>query len=89
MLVCLCGAGICAWCLTDCGESAQSHAHVLTCEFSLNRGSFFGTKEQFEECHRVRRRDLVLKRLEKETEEVQNKTKALLAVALENLGIVL
>lgn len=82
-----CRAGICAWCLKDCGGDA--HQHVLKCPSSLSKGSYFGTAAQFESHHKNRRKELVLARLKKEPAEVQKRTKALLEVPLKNLGITL
>jgi hypothetical protein len=56
-----CAAGICGWCMADCG--ADSHAHVVDCpanRYRHQRDPFFGNFKYFEQA-RMRER---LKRLD-------------------------
>lgn len=55
-----CGAGFCAYCLTDCGNDA--HAHVANCDLNPGNG-VFGDAAQFEEVQRQRRTRLLGERL--------------------------
>ena len=79
-----CGAAFCAWCLQDCG--ADAHAHVQTCAQGNGRG-YYGTKEEFEEHHRLRRRRLVLEKIGEQRPEVQVILKRLLVHDLRDLDI--
>ena len=68
-----CGIRFCAWCLGGAtGDRNASHAHVGRCAANANppyadgRKNLFGTRAQFDEAHRVRRRESLaayLKRL--------------------------
>ena len=52
-----CGAGICAWCLADCGDDARAHAHCAGCPQALHDrqdNPVFGTLAQFAQVHRAR-----------------------------------
>lgn len=52
-----CPCGFCGWCLSDCGSDA--HEHVKSCQSKpkdARKETYFGTKEQFEEAQRQRRR---------------------------------
>jgi IBR domain, a half RING-finger domain/Zinc finger C-x8-C-x5-C-x3-H type (and similar)/RNA recognition motif. (a.k.a. RRM, RBD, or RNP domain) len=52
-----CPCGFCGWCLTDCGSDA--HAHVKSCPSKPKEArneTYYGTKDQFEEAQRQRRR---------------------------------
>eukprot|EP01041_Mallomonas_annulata_P002547 gene2547-4973_t len=82
-----CRAGFCAWCLTDCGTDA--HGHVAQCPHRpATVHGYFGTKEQFEEHHRNRRRKKVMDCIAKETSvEVQRYVKDMLRKDLRDLGI--
>eukprot|EP01043_Picozoa_sp_COSAG02_P014978 COSAG02_NODE_626_length_19349_cov_11.664468_11_plen_2738_part_01 len=51
-----CNCGFCAWCLAEDPDNPQdAHQHVKACESNPKRGSYFGTDEEFEACHVVRR----------------------------------
>ena len=53
----MCPCHFCGWCLADCGNSRDAHAHVATCRHKpAGADVFFGTKEQFEEAQRKRQR---------------------------------
>jgi len=54
-----CGCGFCAYCLSDCGNSAAAHEHVRACPNSLNRGDYYGSFVLFERAQQLRRRGLV------------------------------
>jgi hypothetical protein len=58
-----CGCNFCAWCLQDCADAPDAHAHVKQCPRSLQRGSYGGTHEEFQAVHRNRVRPLVLQYL--------------------------
>ena len=50
-----CRAGICAWCLADCG--ADAHQHVANCPHALHDrqdNPVFGVLAQFHQVHRAR-----------------------------------
>ncbi|CAB9496339.1 Zinc finger C-x8-C-x5-C-x3-H type (and similar) [Seminavis robusta] len=49
-----CRCAFCGWCLQDCGKDA--HAHVKTCTAKLNRETYFGTIQEFQQAQRKRRR---------------------------------
>jgi hypothetical protein len=78
-----CRAGICAWCLADCGQDA--HGHVPTCREGNHE--IYGTKAQFEEYHRMKKETKVKEIIAKETVAVQEIARKLLAVDLKDLGI--
>ena len=59
-LTCKCRAGICAWCLADCG--ADAHGHVARCPENRT-GSVYGTPQDFNRHHRDRRKRLVEEKL--------------------------
>ena len=75
-----CKAGFCAWCLEHCGNDA--HAHCLAVH-----GDYFGKKEEFVECQRVRRQDLVRQRLSQENERTQGFVRDLMHKDFADLGI--
>ena len=50
-----CEETFCGWCLAGFGrDRAATHAHALECPQSLNRGSYFGTEQQFAQALRTR-----------------------------------
>ena len=77
-----CRAGICAWCLKDCGGDA--HGHVPACR--EGRG-LFATKEVFNNHHRQRKERLVRELVQREPVEVQRHVRRLLEKDLRDLGI--
>ena len=77
-----CKAGFCASCLAHCGNDA--HAHCLKVH-----GSYFGTKEQFVESHRVRRQELVRQRLSRENARTQRLVLELMRKDLADLGMLI
>lgn len=53
-----CACSFCALCLADCGTDA--HSHVARCtKYGGNRGGYYGSLEQFDNAHRIRRGDLL------------------------------
>ncbi|KAJ1439716.1 hypothetical protein B484DRAFT_443812 [Ochromonadaceae sp. CCMP2298] len=74
-----CRAGFCGWCLADCG--ADAHAHIAGC------GGTYGTLDQFNEVHRVRRAKVVRERLQQMRPEVRRHVQRMLKVDLRDLGI--
>lgn len=42
-----CGQLIFGWCFETFDDSATSHAHVVVCENSVNRGHYFGNIDDF------------------------------------------
>jgi len=82
-----CRAGICAWCLKDCGGDA--HQHVLTCTESKRPGTYYGTLDEFNEHHRVRRMRDVQTAIKEESPEVRRILKSLLKKDLADLSITL
>jgi hypothetical protein len=48
-----CGAGLCAWCFTDCGQDA--HEHVKRCEHNRSGRPYHGTMAQFDAVLRALR----------------------------------
>ena len=81
-----CGAGICAWCLKDCGSDA--HAHVLVCPERRVEG-YFAEIELFNEHHARRREKLVRAKFNLQTRDVQAYLRRLLEKDLKDLGITL
>ena len=81
-----CRAGICAWCLKDCG--ADAHAHVAQCPEGRGQG-YFGQKAAFDEHHRQRKQRLVRELVRNEPAEVQQHVRRLLEKDLRDLGITL
>ena len=56
----MCPCHFCGWCLADCGNSRDAHAHVRTCGHKpAGADVFYGTKEQFEEAQRKRQRAMI------------------------------
>jgi hypothetical protein len=51
-----CQTGFCGWCLENCGDSEQTHKHVIECK-EKERGAhgYFGKEELFVQCHQKRR----------------------------------
>jgi hypothetical protein len=80
-----CRAGFCAWCLADCG--ADAHAHVANCPENQNRGSYFGSENDFKTHHNRRRHRQVLDMIGKEKPDVQNLLREKLRRELNDLGI--
>ena len=52
-----CQCAFCAWCLQDCG--ANAHLHVRRCQYSLSNGELYGTIDQFQTCHKNRKKRLI------------------------------
>ena len=54
----MCPCHFCGWCLADCGNSCDAHAHVRTCRHKPAGANdpYFGTQAQFEEAHREQQR---------------------------------
>ena len=92
-----CGVFFCAWCLGGGTEDSQaSHDHVSRCDANTKeavngRKDYFGTMEQFNATHRVRRCDSVAAYLRglRGGQAVRNLAARLLARDLADLGIVL
>jgi Ankyrin repeats (3 copies) len=81
-----CGACFCGYCLKDCGNSKQTHAHVPKCAHNANR-SLFGTKEDFQAAQCSRRRRMVLEYLETLPLRLRERVKPAIAPDLNDLGI--
>jgi hypothetical protein len=56
-----CAAGICGWCMADCGDDA--HAHVRQCKINQGHGDFFGTMQQFQKLRNAERKVRILQHL--------------------------
>lgn len=50
-VTCRCGCCFCGWCFA---RFPDAHAHVLTCQYSLQPGNHHGTQEQFNDSCRKR-----------------------------------
>uniref|UniRef100_A0A0G4HBZ4 Protein kinase domain-containing protein n=1 Tax=Chromera velia CCMP2878 TaxID=1169474 RepID=A0A0G4HBZ4_9ALVE len=79
-----CRAGFCGWCLADCGDDA--HAHVATCQHSLDPGDVFGTIELFEQAQRESKRRKVDEYIQNIADEaLQREVRELLEIQLRDL----
>ena len=66
----MCPCHFCGWCLADCGNSCDAHAHVRTCRHKpAGADVFFGTKEQFEEAQRKRQRAMISSYLDESVDD--------------------
>ena len=79
-----CRAGICAWCLVDCGPDA--HAHVANCPHGTG---IYGTLEAFEGHHRRRKQKKIRELFSNETLEVQKHLRHLVDKDIRDVGITL
>lgn len=84
-----CKCGFCGWCLKDCGYDA--HAHVKTCPSKppeARNEAYFGTKDQFQEAQRKRRRRELIGFLQK-LDSVEEQQAALFSLRqdLKDLGL--
>eukprot|EP00607_Mallomonas_marina_P003106 CAMPEP_0182437222 /NCGR_PEP_ID=MMETSP1167-20130531/84899_1 /TAXON_ID=2988 /ORGANISM="Mallomonas Sp, Strain CCMP3275" /LENGTH=447 /DNA_ID=CAMNT_0024630061 /DNA_START=1092 /DNA_END=2435 /DNA_ORIENTATION=- len=83
-----CRAGFCAWCLAHCGNDA--HAHVLQCPHKPGHvQGYHGTKQDFDEHHRIRRERMVREQVSQKSPEVRVILKRVLIPDLRDLGITL
>jgi Ankyrin repeats (3 copies) len=82
-----CGAAFCGYCLKDCGNSKQAHAHVAACPHNSARGRLFGSKEGFVAAQRSRRKRMVLEYLESLPLQLRERVKPAVAPDLKDLGI--
>jgi Ankyrin repeats (3 copies) len=82
-----CGACFCGYCLKDCGNSKQAHAHVAVCPHNSARGRLFGSKEGFKAAQCSRRRRMVLDYLESLPLALRERVKPAIAPDLKDLGI--
>ena len=62
-VTCHCSCHFCGWCLADCGNSQDAHAHVRQCH---NKPA--GADASVEEAHRRRQRPLIRSYLNREVE---------------------
>ena len=72
-----CPCHFCGWCLADCGNSQDAHAHVRQCHNKpAGADAYWGTpglndqqiRQEFEEAHRRRQRPLIRTYLTREVE---------------------
>ena len=72
-----CPCHFCGWCLADCGNSQDAHAHVRQCHNKpAGADAYWGTpglndqqiRQEFEEAHRRRQRPLIRSYLNREVE---------------------
>ena len=51
-----CGENFCGWCMAGFGKGGRqaTHAHVLECPQSLERGSYYSTEQKFAQALRTR-----------------------------------
>jgi serine/threonine protein kinase len=72
-----CPCHFCGWCLADCGNNQDAHAHVRQCHNKpAGADAYFGTpglndqqkRQEFEEAHRRRQRPLIRNYLNREVE---------------------
>ena len=72
-----CPCHFCGWCLADCGNSQDAHAHVRQCHNKpAGADAYWGTpglndqqkRQEFEEAHRRRQRPLLRTYLNQEVE---------------------
>lgn len=80
-LTCTCGAGLCAYCLQDCG--ADAHHHVRT----AHREGLFGTQEDFKAHQNRRRRVALEEKLRHQSREIKDLIRDNLNRELRGLGI--
>lgn len=80
-----CRCGFCAWCLADCGSDA--HRHVASCVESTNRGSPYGSFEEFERHHKVRKTRRIVEKLRNESANIRTLVLKMLKKELTDLNI--
>ena len=82
-LTCHCGAGLCAWCLKDCGRDA--HTHVASCPEGT--GDVFGELAAFNLHQNNKRKKKVQEMMGLEPLEVQRIILIIIETELRDLGI--
>lgn len=81
-----CQCSFCGWCLADCGSDA--HPHVLECKMKHKESdSYFGSKQQFDEVHQLRRNKALVAFLKDLTIEEREKVTTALENDLMDLGL--
>jgi hypothetical protein len=80
-----CNAGICGWCMADCGNDA--HPHVKECQKNRGHSEYYGTMQQFEQLRNVERRQRVTEYLATLAPNLQGKVKTRVNPHLKQLGI--
>lgn len=81
-----CAAGLCGWCLADCGRDA--HTHVQTCKWSRRPGALYADTHLFTEAANSRRKDAIARCLRGlESGELRGLVRDRLRPHLRDLGI--
>jgi len=82
---CLCH--FCAWCLAECGSSADAHSHVRACPHKQNEDAYYGTEAEFKKAHRDRCTRLVREYLDSLDHSVRVRVVRVLEPDLRELGL--
>jgi hypothetical protein len=82
-----CAAGICGWCMEDCGS--DSHPHVASCKHKPSHGRYryFAPKQLFEDAANRRRAKAVAAYVRGLPDDVREMVKEGLRPHLQRLGI--
>jgi hypothetical protein len=81
-----CEAGICAWCLADCGKN--SHPHVKVCPKNKHRhGTYYGTVEMFNKARQKERKERLTQYLCELAPELQAPVRDRIRPHLRDLGL--
>ena len=80
-----CGAGLCGWCMEDCGK--DSHPHVATCKQKLHGDKYHAPKALFDEAANLRRAKAVAQFVRTSPEDLREPLKERLRPHLLRLAI--